>query len=90
MLTETEITAKRIDISEQTAAWLLEENRRLSSLVMLPFSKHFIFIKDADVRFYTGLPSLQMLKCVIAHVSSGMNKPGRTKLTSFQKMAAAW
>ena len=44
--TQTEITAKRMDISEQTAARLLEENSRLSSLVMLPFSEHF-FTKDA-------------------------------------------
>ena len=29
--TQTEITAERMDISEQTAAWLLEENRKLVS-----------------------------------------------------------
>ena len=86
--TQTEITAERMDISEQTVAWLLEETRRLSSLVMLPFSEHF-FTKDADICFYTPLPSLRRWKCVLAHVSSGMNKSGRTKLTPFQEMTVA-
>ena len=68
-----------MDISEQTAVWLLEENRRLSLLVMLLFSEHF-FTKDADVRFYTGLPSFQIMECVLAHVSSRRSKSGRTTL----------
>ena len=74
-----------MDTREQTAVWLLEENGRLSSL---PFSEHF-FTKDADVRFYKGLPSLRMLKCVLGHVSSGMNNLGPTKPTPFQEMAVA-
>ena len=81
-------TSERMDISEQGAAWLLEENRRLSLLVMIPFSEHF-FTKDSGVRMYIGFPSLRMLKCVLAHVSSGMDKSGWTKLTPSQEMAVA-
>ena len=74
----------------QSVERLLAENRTLSKSVPVtrPFSEEF-FSEDADVRFYTGLYSLDMLKCAFDHVSSGMAKSVRTKLSPFQEMVVA-
>ena len=87
---QTEITAVEMQSAVQSVERLLAENRTLSKSVPVtrPFSEEF-FSEDADVRFYTGLYSLDMLKCVFDHVSSGMAKSVRTKLPPFQEMVVA-
>ena len=79
---QTEITAVEMQSAVQRVERLLAENRTLSKYVPVtrPFSEEF-FSEDADLRFYTGLYSLDMLKCVFDHVSSGMAKSVRTKLS---------
>ena len=87
---QTEITAVEMQSAVQSVERLLAENPTLSKSVPVtrPFSEEF-FSEDADVRFFTGLYSLDMLKCVFDHVSSGMAKSGRTKLSPFQEMVVA-
>ena len=60
---EKETTIEEMDVLFQSITQLLVENRQLtaSAFERAPFS---CFMKDVDVRFYTGLPYVKMLNGV--------------------------
>ena len=66
------------------------ENERLSAILAqyVPFSEQF-FVNDEDVRFYTGLPNVKLLRFVFDDIKAGVISPLRHKHTDFQEMAVA-